>query len=175
MALPFELQPTEQQVLLLRRHWLHLYPRLVLLVLLALAPSALLVAGAAALADLERTTRLAVYGACIAWTGFWLVRAYFLWYRHQHDVWVVTSQRIVDSLKRHWFHHELSSADLVDIQDVSVQREGLLRTVFDFGDVRVQTAAQQAHFVLAAIPHPTQILTTIDAARDAARRERGAP
>jgi hypothetical protein len=169
VGLPFDLQAAETPLLTLRRHWMHLYPRLLLVLLVAAAPLPLWF-GATTLTDVEGNARIAAIGASVLWGVLWLGRAYFLWYRYQHDVWVVTNERIVDSLKRHWFHHEMSSADLVDIEDVSVEREGPLRTVFDFGDVRVQTAAQQANFVLSAIPHPRQVLTTVDAARDAARR-----
>ena len=170
MNLPFDLQATEEPALLLRRHWLHLYPRLAALLLLALLPAFLWIASTM-FTDVDGTARFVAIGASILWTAFWVVRAYFLWYRYQHDVWAVTNQRIVDSLKRHWFHHQMSSADLIDIEDVSIHREGPLRTMFDYGDVRVQTAAQQPHFVLSAIPHPRQVLTTIDAMRDVARRE----
>jgi membrane protein YdbS with pleckstrin-like domain len=170
MNLPFDLQPTEEPGLLLRRHWLHLYPRLAAVLLVAVLPAFLWVA-TTMLTDVSGTARLVAIGVSILWTLVWAIRAYFLWYRYQHDVWAVTNQRIVDSLKRDWFHHQLSSADLIDIEDVSVHREGPLRTMFDYGDVRVQTAAQQPHFVLSAIPHPRQVLTTIDAMRDVARRE----
>jgi membrane protein YdbS with pleckstrin-like domain len=169
MKLPFTLQADETPALVLRRHWLHLYPRLVLLILLALVPVALWV-GTEMLTDLTGTPRLIGIVASVLWSGFWLVRSYFLWYRYQHDVWALTNQRLVDSLRRHWFHHQMSSADLLDIQDVSVEREGPLRTMFDFGDVRVQTAGQQANFLLGAIPHPAQVLSRIDAMRDEARR-----
>jgi membrane protein YdbS with pleckstrin-like domain len=167
--LPFQLQAGEEPALVLRRHWLHLYPRLVLLLLVALIPVVLWV-GTAVLTDLTGTARLIGIVASVLWSGFWLVRAYFLWFRYQHDVWALTNQRLVDSLKRHWFHHQMSSADLLDIQDVSVEREGPLRTMFDFGDVRVQTAGQQANFLLGAIHHPAQVLSRIDAMRDEARR-----
>lgn len=168
MALPFQLQASESLVLLVRRHWLHLYPRLVLL-LIGLGPLGLWL-GQWAAGRTAGNLRLLAVAASVLWVGYWLMRAYFLWFRYQHDVWVVTNQRIVDSLRRHWFHHEMASADLVDIQDVSVLRDGVLRTMFDFGDVRVQTAAQLPNFILAAIPHPREVLTAIDAARDDARR-----
>lgn len=170
MSLPFTLQPTEQPVLTLRRHWLHLYPRLVFLLLVAVTPGLALWGLAGMLPEAAWLGHPVAVGSVAVWALAWLVRAYFLWYRYQHDIWVVTTQRIVDSLKRHWFHHAMSSADLIDIQDVSISREGFFRTMFDFGDVRVQTAAEQEHFVLSAIPHPGQVLTAIDAERDRARR-----
>lgn len=170
MKVPFELQATESVALVLRRHWVHLYPRLTLAVLAAVVPPLALWWAANAAGDPSGAVRLVLLAVCVAWLVAWLVRAYLLWYRYENDVWILTDQRLVDSLKRHWFHHRMSSVDLIDIEDVSVIREGLLRTMFDFGDVQVQTAAQQANFILSAIPKPGVVLTTVDAARDTARR-----
>jgi len=170
MKLPFQLQATEQVSMVLRRHWIHLYPRLTLMVVVALVPPLALWFAADAIGDPEGATRLVILGLSAVWAAYWLVMTYLLWYRYQHDVWIVTDQRLVDSFKRHWFHHRMSSVDLVDIEDVSILREGVLRTAFNYGDLQVQTAAQQANFVLSAIPRPTEVLTAVDAARDHARR-----
>jgi len=174
VKVPFQLQPTETVTMVLRRHWMHLYPRLALLVLIAVVPPIAIWAAVEAVADATGTARLVLALVGLAWACGWLVRAYLLWYRYENDVWVVTDQRLVDSLKRHWFHHRMASVDLVDIEDVAVVREGFLRTMFDFGDVQVQTAAQQPNFILSAIPRPSSVLTAIDAARDAARHAAGA-
>lgn len=96
-------------------------------------------------------------------------RGYFTWYRYENDIWVVTNQRLLDSLKSHWFHHRMASADLVDVEDIAVVREGFLQTIFKFGDLKCQTAGEQPNFVLAGIPDPVSVLGTIDRARDAAR------
>jgi len=170
MKLPFQLQATEHVSMVLRRHWVHLYPRLILRVALALVPPVVLWFAAHSIGDPEGATRIALLGVGALWAVYWLVMSYFLWYRYQHDVWIVTDQRLVDSFKRHWFHHRMSSVDLVDIEDVSILREGVLRTAFNYGDLQVQTAAQQANFILSAIPRPSEVLTSVDAARDQARR-----
>ncbi|MQA01066.1 MAG: hypothetical protein GEU80_17410 [Dehalococcoidia bacterium] len=169
MNVPFDLQPGEEVLLMRRRHWLHLYPRLALIALVAMSlPVILFLVGREVDAGGLLRTAMIVGGAL--WAVVWLVRLYFTWFRYQHDVWVLTDQRLVDSLKRHWFSHSLASTDLIDIEDVSVLREGPLRTIFDYGDVRCQTAAQEANFVLSAVPAPRTVLTRLDAARDQARQ-----
>ena len=169
MKPPVDLQPGEQVLRLSRRHWMFLYPRLLLLLVIALVPPAGLLW---ILADrnVEDTARMIGYAVAVLWLVAWLVRTYFFWFRYQHDVWLITDQRLVDSLRRHWFHRQVASTDLVDIEDVSVHRSGPLQTAFNYGDVRCQTAGVQANFVLAHIPDPSSVLTQIDAARDAARR-----
>jgi hypothetical protein len=173
--LPFQLQQSEQVQRLCRRHWMYLYPKLLAVALAGIVPIVVLTLVVEMTAGLDGTARLVVALVDLAWAILWLVRGYFTWYRYQNDIWVVTNQRIVDSVKRHWFHHRMASADLVDIEDIAVVREGLLPTLFNFGDLRCQTAGEVPNFVLSGIPEPAQVLATVDARRDAARRQLSRP
>ncbi|MFN8507986.1 MAG: hypothetical protein U0547_10530 [Dehalococcoidia bacterium] len=167
--LPFELQPQETVVLFARRHWMYLALQVGKVALLGIVPAALVLIGAGFTVGLGGTFGRVLLLLTAAWLVYWAIRTYFAWYRYQHDIWVVTDQRIVDSLKRHWFHHRMASADLVDIEDIAVDREGLLQTAFNFGNLRCQTAGEQPNFILAGIPKPSAVLGIVDARRDAAR------
>jgi hypothetical protein len=175
MKLPFELQASETILVLCRRHWVYLYPKLAVLALAGLVPAIVVTVIASAGPGLGSTVGRIVLLADVLWLAFWAVRFYFTLYRYNNDLWVVTNQRIIDSLRRHWFHHQMASADLIDVEDISVRKEGLLPTAFNYGDVRCQTAGEQPNFILANIPDPSGVLGTIDAARDAARRELAQP
>ena len=168
---PVELQPGEEVIHLSRRHWIVLYPRLVLDGIVGGVP--LLAAIWLASKVDSGTASLVIVGLGIAWALAMVVRGYFRWYRYQHDVWQITNQRLLDSLRRHWFHRQVASADLVDIEDVSMEREGVPQTLLDFGDLRVQTAGAMENFVLRNIHHPGGVLTILDRARDASRQEHG--
>jgi hypothetical protein len=175
VKLPFELQSGESVVLLCRRHVVFLISKMAGVVLAALLPIAALLLIVYLVNDgLDGTAGKIAGAISIAWALFWLVRGYFTWYRYQNDIWVVSNQRIVDSTKRHWFHHRMASADLVNVEDMSVHRSGMLPTIFNFGDLRCQTAGAQGNFVLSGIPNPTKVLGIVDAHRDTARRELGA-
>jgi hypothetical protein len=65
----------------------------------------------------------------------------------------------------------VSSADLINVQDIAVRKSGLLQAIFDFGDVVCQTAGTEGRFVLSAVPHPAEVLGIIDRTRDAARTQ----
>ncbi len=169
MKLPFELQSDEQVLVRLRRHPVHLIWHLAGLVLAGVLPIAAVLVAAGLTFGLGRTAGLIVIGLAVVWGVYWAIRGYFTWYRYENDIWVVTDQRLIDSLKNHWFHHRMASADLVDVEDIAVVREGFLQTIFKFGDLRCQTAGEQPNFVLAGIPDPVGVLGTIDRARDEAR------
>lgn len=168
--MPVQLQPGEVLLLQSRKHWVYLYP-LLALHLLALAVPVTIALWAIGQFDLEGLGRTVVLVLAGVWALYWGVRAYFVWYAYHHDFWMITNQRLVDSQRRHWFHQEIASADLVDVQDTSVERNGVLQTVLNFGDLLCQTAGQQLNFVLHGIPNPVSVLTTLDHARDEARRE----
>jgi hypothetical protein len=170
-VLPFELQDGEYIIALAQRHWLFLWPRVVALSVIAIVPVIIAWLVAAMTTDIEGLLLVVLVVGSILWAGFWALQAFLAWYRYQHDIWVVTSQRLIDSRKNHWFHHQMASADLVDVEDMMIERSGVFATMFNHGNVRCQTAGMMQNFVLADIPHPAEMLKTVDAARDAARRD----
>ncbi|MBI2765151.1 MAG: PH domain-containing protein [Chloroflexi bacterium] len=169
--LPFDLQKNESVVLFTRRHPVFLIAQLVKVVLAGIVPVIAVTWLVQVTAGLGSGFGRIVLFAELAWLVLWTVRGYFDWYGYQNDIWVVTDQRIIDSTKSNWFNHRMASADLVDVEDIAVRREGVLPTAFNFGDLQVQTAGERPNFVLAGIPKPAAVLGTIDARRDAARRE----
>lgn len=173
--LPFTLQQDESILVFCRRHIVYLITRLVGLGAAGILPIVVVLFLAAKTFGLGGNAGKIVLGFAVLWAIYWAIRTYFAWFRYQNDIWVVTNQRIIDSIRRHWFHHRLASADLVDIEDINVVKEGLFGTAFNYGDVRCQTAGEVPNFVLAGIPNPTSVLAQVDAARDAARRQLSRP
>jgi len=171
MKLPFELQTDEKVLVFTRRHWVSIIPLLVADALALIVPIVLVTWLTSATAGLGGLGGKVVAVLALAWAVLLLIRGYFDWFHYQNDIWVVTNQRVIDSVKRNWFNHMMSSADLIDIQDISVDRNGLLATIFGFGDVRCQTAGEQPHFIFAGIANPGKMLETLDSARDAARKD----
>jgi hypothetical protein len=120
----------------------------------------------------EGTTAQVFWIVAALWLLYWGVRILLNWYRYRHDIWVITDQRIVDSLKPHPFSHRLSTADLVNVQDMTVQRHGLLQTLLNYGDIVCETASEGGEFVLAGIPRPADVQLLVDRERDRERRAR---
>lgn len=171
MKLPLQMQSGESVVQVIRRHPVYLIAKLTGIVLVALIPVALLIWLLAATAGFGGAVGGAVIVACIVWVLVWAATGFLAWYAHHNDLWVITDQRLLDLRKQGLFDQSLSSADLVNVQDISIAKDGILGSVLDFGDVRCQTAGAESAFVLTGIPHPAAVLTTLDAARDAARME----
>jgi hypothetical protein len=168
---PFPLQDNENVITVCRRHWIFLWPHTIWLALWGLVPVVVagLVLSWIGIYDDGYVAEI-YWIASVIWLLYWAVRIFLNWYRYRHDIWVITNQRIVDSLKNHPFHHKLSTADLVNVQDMTVERSGLLQTTLNYGDILCQTAGMSSgDFRLSGIPHPQEVQLLVDRERDRER------
>lgn len=89
--------------------------------------------------------------------GFILVE-FTLWY---FNVGIVTNKRIIDlDLSGILFKH-VSETRLNLVEDVSYVKVGSIRTIFDYGDVLIQTAGTLANFEFLRAPEPARIVRII--------------
>lgn len=165
MGLPVELQANEKLLQRVRRHPVFFRSQLTMLILITIIPIAIFVLLLGPVGIV-----LAIIWAIIMGGVIYIRR-----YQYVNDEWIITNQRIVDSYKRHWFHQNLASADLVNVQDMRVEKSGVMATLLDFGDLHCQTAGSRENFILKDIPKPAKVLDLIDEARDQARRSAVAP
>jgi uncharacterized membrane protein YdbT with pleckstrin-like domain len=86
------------------------------------------------------------------------------------DTWVVTGDRIMNIEQHGLFSRTVSELDLSRVQDVTSDVNGFIASMFNYGDVIVQTAGESEHFVFEQIPDPhevrKQILNLIDKNRE---------
>jgi membrane protein YdbS with pleckstrin-like domain len=161
MDLPVTLQPGEELLRLVRRHPIFIILQLVLVVALTLLAIILLWWLAARSPDL-----VALCGVLILGTGVvGLVVGFLAVYRYMNDLWLITNQRLIDSLRTSPFNHQVSSTSLRHVQNTSIVKRGILATLFDFGDIVCQTASADGSFELRDVPEPTEVLNEIDRAR----------
>lgn len=81
------------------------------------------------------------------------------WY---FNVYIVTNERIVDVDFHNLIYKQVSDAALDKIQDVTYNMGGVARTVFNYGDVFVQTAAEVPNFDFIAVPNPSRVAKIIN-------------
>lgn len=168
-ALHFPLQDNERVLEICRRHWVYLWPRTVWYLLLALVPVIAVAVIVGKTAGLGSAAGKVFWIAAAVWLVYWALRVFLNWYRYNNDIWVITNQRIVDSTKTTPFNLKLSTADLVNVQDMTVERAGVLRTLLNYGDVICQTAAELQEFRLTGIPRPQDVQLLVDKERDRER------
>jgi hypothetical protein len=173
--LQFPLQPNEEVLVVSRRHWMYLWPRTIFWTVLALAPPIVLGWLLLGVGDLDGTAANIFWGVALLYVLVWAVRIFLNWYQYDNDMWVITNQRIVDVIKPTPIGLRISSADLVNVQDMTVERNGIFQTTLNYGDIVCQTAADNRDFTMGGVPNPQELQLLIDKERDRERmRSRGA-
>lgn len=81
------------------------------------------------------------------------------WY---FNVYIVTNMRIVDVDFHNLIYKQVSDANLDKIQDVTYNMGGVARTIFNYGDVFIQTASEVSEFDFLAVPNPDRVVKIIN-------------
>lgn len=156
-------QADEKLVLLVRRHWLVLVPVALTMLLLAVAPALAYVAFRESLSGFFAHPALGaaiVLLACAYYLGIWMFACFDL-VDYYLDVWIVTTERIINIEQHGLFNRTVSELHLGNIQDVTSEVKGILKTLLTFGDVLIQTSAEKTRFHFKDIPRPDQVKETI--------------
>lgn len=77
--------------------------------------------------------------------------SFLVWY---YNVYIVTDERVVDVDFYNLTIKQIASAPMEHIQDVTIQSGGILRTIFDYAWIRIQTAGTKDYICFEDIPHP---------------------
>ena len=166
MTLPVQIQSDEQVIAVLRRHPVYITLQVIGIIMLAM----LLVVAFTLVRQSQVAVLLPIMDILIILTAVIVLGAVgLIYYQYRNDMWLVTNQRLVDSTKTSPFSHEVASADLLNVQDISVSKRGVFPTLFNFGDVSCQTAGAALVFTLRGVPNPNGVLELIDETRDRAR------
>jgi hypothetical protein len=148
----------EEIVMVVRRHWFNILQNLLSVLIMA----GFLVASFFYLPllfpTLSRSTAngLFLFGetvfAMVIWIVFFLVLVDYYF-----DVWIVTTRRIINVEQKGLFSREVSELKLEKIQDISTEVLGVIPTFLNYGDVYIQTAAEQERFLFRRVPDPYRI------------------
>jgi len=93
----------------------------------------------------------------LAWyllTTAFIFENFLSWYFHVN---IVTDERIIEVDFLHLVYREITDANIDQIQDVTVEVGGAIRTTLNFGDVIIQTAAQVPKIEFEAVPQPDRV------------------
>ncbi len=168
-------KPYEKIIYLLRRDTITFIPRILLLIILAgvgyglyfllklLFPALFINNNSLAILILLGS----IYALSI-WLFFYTAFVnYFL------DIWIVTNDRIIDIHQHGLFARTIAELDLFRVQDVTSETKGLFATVFDYGNVYIQTAGEKERFTFFNVPEPHKIREAIIQLADEDRKFHG--
>lgn len=82
------------------------------------------------------------------------IEGFLSWY---FQAFIITDERIIDVDFLNLIYKNVSAAKIDNIEDVTVQMGGALRSVLNFGTVEIQTSAEKRQFEFEDVPHPQKV------------------
>lgn len=150
--------PTERVFLVLRRSFIT-YISFLIIALIMSIPLFVLAALLLRYPDLfvnETINELITLGGS-AYLLFILALLLYGFVDYYLDVYILTDERIVDIKQTGFFKREISELHLREVQDVSAQVKGFFPTMFHYGNIFIQTAAERENFIFYAVHHPYRV------------------
>ena len=144
--------PGEKVVLLLRKHPVTNLGWITVALLMLIAPfffSAFTVNY-----SLPSNIEIMLGAAWYLITSSFVLEKFLTWF---FNVNIITDERIIEVDFLNLFYREISDANIDQIQDVTVEIGGGIRTLLNFGDVLIQTAAEVPKIELESVPSPDKV------------------
>jgi len=168
-----QLEPNENVLKVVRKHWFIIVAELFGIFLMLLAPFfiiflLMIIPAEMTLFDfkLEDKIPMIIYGFSL-WSLFSLMTGFMIWTHYYLDLWIITDRRIIVVDQVHFFNRKVSSFRLERLQDIKFSVVGLLATFLNFGTIRAQTAsAAESNFKTTGLPDPRSLQATIQKAMD---------
>ncbi len=157
-----EITEKEKIIKIIHRHWFDIFQQFLIVILIIGA----LIGGFLIFPSLSPDFRGAEYYPLLIFleSAFALliwVYAFLIWVDYYFDVWIVTSERVVNIEQKGLFLRQLSELKYNKIQDVTVDVKGFFPTILNYGDVQIQTAGEEGKFLFRQIPDPYGIKNII--------------
>lgn len=82
------------------------------------------------------------------------LESFLTWF---YNVYIVTDERIIDIDFLSLIYRNVSAAKIDKIEDITAITSGVAQSIFNYGTVRIQTAAEKSEFEFEDVPYPTKV------------------
>jgi len=82
------------------------------------------------------------------------IQGFLSWF---FSVNIITNKRVIDVDFDNLIYRKVTDAEISHIEDATVQMGSVIRTLFNFGDIVIQTAAEIPEVTFDAVPNPDAI------------------
>lgn len=83
---------------------------------------------------------------------------FFSWY---FNIFIVTNRHIIDVDFHNLMNRHTTEVKIEDVQSPRSQIKGILGSLFNFGDVKIETAAKTLHLDFVSVPKPDLVVDRI--------------
>ena len=153
----FETRESEEKIILfLRKHLVTNIPWIITTIIMLLTP--IFILNTTVLDSTPSNFRFIFILIWYLITTAYFLESFLTWFL---NVYIVTDERIIDIDFYNLIYKEVSDANIDKIQDVTYKMGGVVRTLFNYGDVLIQTASEVPNFDFLAVPHPDKIVKVL--------------
>lgn len=153
----FETRESEEKVILfLRRHLVTNIPWIITTIIMILTP--IFINSLSVLDSIPSNFRFIFILIWYLITMAYFLESFLTWF---FNVYIVTDERIIDIDFYNLIYKEVSDANIDKIQDVTYKMGGVIRTLFNYGDVLIQTASEVPNFDFLAVPYPDKVVKVL--------------
>lgn len=161
------MQPGEKVICEIRRHPIGLIGVYIGAGLLGLLALVVAVAAPYVLVDVSQQIRLGVVLGAALMIAAVLLYAYIATIIYKANRWIVTSDSITQITQISLFNKHTSQLSLANLEDVTVEQDGVLQSMFGFGSLRAETAGERSRFTFIFCPNPNEYARKIIGAHEA--------
>ena len=101
----------------------------------------------------SQITTYVIFGVLVMGFGY----TFYIWFIWNNGIYVVSDQRVIRIEQLGIFNREISEAEVDRIQEISTEIRGPIRTMLNFGDVKLQTASKEGKVLLEDVASPYDI------------------
>lgn len=83
---------------------------------------------------------------------------FVMWY---FNIYIITDERVIDMDFYSLLFKRISETKLDHVEDITAASGGVVQSMFDYGDVQIQTAAEIPEIEFERVPHPAEVTKLI--------------
>lgn len=83
--------------------------------------------------------------------------SFYQWFLWNNGTYIITNQRVIKIEQNSLFDREIAEAEIERIQEISTEIKGPIRTMLNFGTVKIQTASNTGNVDLENVTNPYDI------------------
>jgi len=138
----------EKILTVMRKHWFVMLRTVITIMVLLLLPPVVLTVLPLAHFGVEQVLVEQVTNFVLSLYVMVLILFLFLfWMDYFLDMWIVTTERIIDVTQEGLFNRTISEIPLSHIQDITIEVRGIIETFLKFGTMRIQTAGEREFLI----------------------------
>jgi len=153
----------EKVIYILRRHGITFFPYLAIFTAMLLAP--IIVYWLFSLSFTKLIEDPANYPFIVMAASAYYLSVFLFFYsffvEFYLDCWIVTNDRLIDIHQISLFSRTVAEVDLYQIQDISTEIEGFFPTIFNYGNIYLQTAGAVPKFAIYNVHNPDKLREAI--------------